>query len=158
MPQRKPRFLRQESWRLKRVRESWRRPKGVTSRMRKEKAGWPRRAKVGYGVSSSSKGLHPRGLSQRRVEKLSDMEGLNPKSDILFLSRRLGERRRLMLLERAKELGLRVANPGKGEVTPSGAEEPAERPEKITEAGKSQEEPMEESPEESASNRKETGQ
>jgi large subunit ribosomal protein L32e len=40
---RKPEFRRQESWRYKRVGESWRRPKGLDSKMRKEVKGWPRK-------------------------------------------------------------------------------------------------------------------
>lgn len=112
---RKPRFKRQESWRLKRLPEAWRRPRGGTNRMRKEKSGWPPKVKVGYGSSANSRGLHPRGLSERLVEKVSDLDGLDPKAHIVRLSRRLGERKRLVLLEKAKQLNLHVANPGRGE-------------------------------------------
>jgi large subunit ribosomal protein L32e len=85
--------------------------------MRKEKGGWPRRVRIGYGTTSLSKGLHPRGLSERLVGKLSDLEGLDPKLHIVRFSARLGERKRLLFLEKAKEFGLRVANPGKVEIT-----------------------------------------
>lgn len=109
----KPRFRRQESWRLDRVPESWRRPRGVTSRVRKEKGGWPPRVKVGRASNALYRGLHPRGLEEKHVERLSDLSGLDSKSHIVRLSRKLGERKRLMLLDKARELNLRVANPGK---------------------------------------------
>ncbi len=118
----KHRFKRQESWRLKRVKESWRRPRGVTSRMRKEKNGWPPKVKVGYGTAASTRGLHPRGLIERLVRNESDLEGLKPKTHIARLSRQLGEKRRLILLERIRSLNIHVANPGKEEARPVGEE------------------------------------
>ena len=144
---RKPRFRRQESWRLKRVHEAWRRPRGVTSRMRKEKGGWPSRAKVGYGTASKLKGLHPRGLSERLVEKLSDLNGLDPKSHIVRFSARLGERKRLLLREKAREFGLRIANPGRegvstveeqGEVEKAQASTPAKMSKSVTESSETE--------------------
>ena len=118
----KTRFKRQESWRLKRVKENWRRPRGVTSRMRKEKKGWPSRVKAGRGSAASTRGLHPRGLIERLVRNEADLEGLNPKVHIIRLSGRLGERRRIVLLERAKSLNIHIANPGKEETRPVGQE------------------------------------
>ncbi len=119
------RFKRQESWRLKRVKENWRRPRGVTSRMRKEKKGWPALVKAGRGSAASTRGRHPRGLIERLVRNEADLEGLNPKVHIIRLSGRLGERRRIVLVERAKSLNIHIANPGKEETRPLG-EEPKE--------------------------------
>ncbi len=121
----KTRFKRQESWRLKRVKENWRRPRGVTSRMRKEKNGWPALVKAGRGTSAATKGRHPRGLIERLVRNEADLEGLNPKLHIVRLSGSLGERRRIILVERAKSLNIHIANPGKEETRPVG-EEPTE--------------------------------
>jgi len=119
------RFKRQESWRLKRVKENWRRPRGVTSRMRKEKKGWPALVKAGRGSAASTRGRHPRGLIERLVRNEADLEGLNPKVHIIRLSGRLGQRRRIVLVERAKRLNIHIANPGKEETRPLG-EEPKE--------------------------------
>ena len=116
------RFKRQESWRLKRVKENWRRPRGVTSRMRKEKKGWPALVKAGRGSAASTRGRHPRGLIERLVRNEADLEGLNPKVHIIRLSGRLGERRRIVLVERAKSLNIHIANPGREETRPVGEE------------------------------------
>ncbi len=116
------RFKRQESWRLKRVKENWRRPRGVTSRMRKEKKGWPALVKAGRGSAASTRGRHPRGLIERLIRNEADLEGLNPKVHIIRLSGQLGERRRIMLVERAKSLNIHIANPGKEETRPVGEE------------------------------------
>ena len=122
----KHRFKRQESWRLKRVTEAWRRPRGVTSRMRKEKAGWPPKVKNGFGSAAATRGLHPRMLVDQRVERLSDLEGLDPKRHIIRISARLGERKRLLLLERVRQLNFHIANPGKQEARPAEAEAASE--------------------------------
>jgi len=122
MPASRTRFKRQESWRLKRVKENWRRPRGVTSRMRKEKKGWPALVKAGRGSAASTRGRHPRGLIERLVRNEADLEGLNPKVHIIRLSGRLGERRRIVLVERAKSLNIHIANPGKEETRPVGEE------------------------------------
>src|SRR5215471_14147316 len=124
----KTKFRRQESWRLKRVKENWRRPRGVTSRMRKEKNGWPAIVKVGRGSNSSKKGRHPKGLIEKRVRNEADLEGLNPALHIIRLFSGLGERRRLVLIERAKSLNIHIANPGKEETRPLGEEPKAAEP------------------------------
>jgi large subunit ribosomal protein L32e len=103
---------------------NWRRPRGVTSKMRKEESGFPRKVKVGYGSKSSTRGLHPRGLIERLISREADLEHLDPKLYIVRISRRVGERKRLGIIAKAKERNLHVANPGKEE-TRSVAETPA---------------------------------
>ena len=113
-----PDFKRQESWRYKRVRENWRRPRGVTSKMRKEEKGWPAKVKAGYGSDSSVRGLHPRGLIDRLVWREAELEGLDPKRHIVRVSARVGERKRLGIIAKAKEHNFHIANPGKEESRP----------------------------------------
>ena len=102
---------------------------------------------MGYGTASKLKGLHPRGLSERLVEKLSDLNGLDPKSHIVRFSARLGERKRLLLREKAREFGLRIANPGKegvstveeqGEVEKAQASTPAKMSKSVTESSETE--------------------
>src|SRR5207249_1665091 len=120
----KPAFNRQESWRYKRVKPAWRRARGVTSKMRKEEAGWPAKVKVGYGTAAGTRGLHPRGLQERLIHRLAELEGLDPKIHIVRISARVGERKRLTLLDELRQRNLHIANPGKGEEKPVTAEEP----------------------------------
>ncbi len=114
----KPEFRRQESWRYRRVAENWRRPRGVTSKMRKEESGFPAKVKIGYGSSSATRGLHPRGLVERLVSRESQLESLDPKPDIVRISRRVGERKRLLIIAKAKERNFHLANPRKDESRP----------------------------------------
>ena len=119
----KPAFVRQESWRYKRVKPAWRRARGVTSKIRKEEAGWPVKVKVGYGTPAITRGLHPRGLRERLVFKLSELETLDPKIHIIKISARVGERKRLLIVEELRRRNFHVANPGKAEEKPVVPEE-----------------------------------
>jgi large subunit ribosomal protein L32e len=114
----KPEFKRQESWRYKRVRENWRRPRGVTSKMRKEESGFPAKVKVGYGSDSTTRGLHPRGLIDQLVWRETELDKLDPKLHIVRIAGRVGERKRLGIIAKAKEHNFHIANPGKEESRP----------------------------------------
>ena len=114
----KPEFKRQESWRYKRVTWNWRRPRGVTSKMRKEESGFPAKVKIGYGSTSALRGLHPRGLVERLVMRELDIETLDPKIHIIRVSGRVGERKRIAIIAKAKEYNFHIANPGKEESRP----------------------------------------
>jgi large subunit ribosomal protein L32e len=118
-------FVRQESWRYKRVKPAWRRARGVTSKIRKEEAGWPPKVKVGYGTAARTRGLHPRGLQEYLIHSLSELAGLDPKIHIIKISARVGERKRLLILEELRQRNFHIANPGKPEERPVLPEEPA---------------------------------
>jgi large subunit ribosomal protein L32e len=120
----KPAFNRQESWRYKRVKPAWRRARGVTSKIRKEEAGWPAKVKVGYGTAAATRGLHPRGLQERLIHRVTELEGLDPKIHIIRISSRVGERKRLALLDEIRHRNFHVANPGKEEEKPVTTVEP----------------------------------
>jgi len=125
----KPEFRRQESWRYKRVKENWRRPRGVTSKMRKEESGFPAKVKNGYGTAGSTRGLHPRGLVDMLVWREVELEKLDPKVHIVRIAARVGEKKRRGILAKAKDLNFHIANPGKEEgraltETPSIEEKP----------------------------------
>ena len=123
----KPAFKRQESWRYKRIAENWRRPRGVTSKMRKEESGWPHKVKVGYGSDSATRGLHPRGLVDQLVWRAEDLEKLDPKVHIVRIAGNVGGKKRVTILDRATQLNFHVANPGRREAatTPAPIEEEA---------------------------------
>jgi hypothetical protein len=92
--------------------------------MRKEESGWPAKVKVGYGTAAATRGLHPRGLQERRIHGLSELEGLDPKIHIIRISARVGERKKLTLLDEIRHRNFHIANPGKQEEKPVTTEEP----------------------------------
>ncbi len=108
---RRPEFVRQESWRYKRVKPSWRRPRGIDSKMRMEVKGWPKRVKVGYRGPRAVRGLHPSGYKEVLVHNVKELEKLDPETEAARIAHTVGARKRREILKRAKELGIKVLNP-----------------------------------------------
>ena len=107
----RPRFLRMESWRYLRVKDSWRKPRGIDNHMRREKKGWPKIVKIGYRGPVHSRGLHPTGFRDVLVHNVGELSGLNPEKDAVRLGSSLGGRKRLEVAIKAKEIGLKILNP-----------------------------------------------
>src|SRR5947208_14786351 len=103
MKESKPEFRRQESWRYKRVKENWRRPRGVTSKMRKEESGFPAKVKNGYGSAASTRGLHPRGLVDQLVWGEVELKKLDAKIHIARVAARVGAKKRRGLVTKRND-------------------------------------------------------
>ena len=119
----KPVFVRQESWRYTRVKNRWRKPKGVDSKMRLGRKGWPDSPNVGYKTPKAVRGLHPSGFYEALVYTTAGLEGLDPKQVALRIASNVGARKRIVLLEEARKRGFLVLNPGRARKLPEkGAE------------------------------------
>jgi large subunit ribosomal protein L32e len=113
----KPKFRRQESWRYKRVTDRWRRPHGIDSKMRKKIKGWPASPTTGYRSPKKSRGLHPSGFLETRVQTIDDILGIDPELQAIRIARTVGERKRVEILALASERGIHVLNPRKMRVS-----------------------------------------
>lgn len=129
----KPKFQGQEVWRYKRIRDRWRRPRGVDSKMRQNVKGWPKTVNVGYGGPKTAKFLHPSGYKEVLVHNLSEIEGLDTKTQAIRIAHRVGGKKRMEILTKAKEKGLHILNPRE-------LKEAKEESEKVAETEKEKEE------------------
>jgi len=105
-----PAFRRQEWFRYKRLGESWRRPKGLHSKMRKNLKYRSPRARVGYRKVKAARGLHPSGFEDVLVHNLKELQEVNPKTQAARIGRTVGNRKRKDLQEYAKEKNIRILN------------------------------------------------
>lgn len=108
---RKPEFVRQENWRYKRVKENWRKPKGIDSKMRLQVKGWPKIVKVGYRGPRVARYLHPSGYRDVLVHNVEELSRLDASRDAARIASTVGARKRAVIVSKAKELGIKVLNP-----------------------------------------------
>jgi len=108
----KPNFVRQESWRYDRLDESWRKPRGIDSKMRKEVKGWPAKVKVGYGGPKAARGLHPSAYREVIVYNVDDLSKVDPGVEAIRIAHTVGAKKRAEILRKAQEMGIRILNPG----------------------------------------------
>jgi len=108
-----PDFVRQESWRYKRLETGWRKPKGIDSKMRLKRKGYHVMPNVGYRTPKEIRGLHPSGLSEVLVYKIEDLKGLNPEIHAVRIAHTVGLRKRIEIEKAAKEAGLTILNPSR---------------------------------------------
>lgn len=109
---RAPKFRRQEWFRFTKLGEKWRKPRGSDSKMRLGIRGKPAVVSVGYRSPRSVRGIHPSGLGEILVHGPRDLEGLDAGKQAIRIASGVGGRKREKILARAKELGIRVLNPG----------------------------------------------
>ncbi len=102
------RFVRQRTPGKRRLKMSWRKPKGIDSPKRVKRKEKGRVVSVGYGRPKIIRGLHPSGLKEVLVHRPEDLNGL--KDVIVRIASGVGKRKRELIIKKAEELGLRVIN------------------------------------------------
>ncbi len=112
LKRKKPKFLRQEWWRFPKFKNDpkWRRPKGIDSKMRLKLKGKARSPSIGWSSPRAVRGLHPSGYEEVLVHNVKELETIDPTRQAARIAGTVGKRKRLMIIERAKELGIKVLN------------------------------------------------
>jgi large subunit ribosomal protein L32e len=106
----KPDFLRPDYQKRACVPLRWRKPHGLHSKVRHRFAGHTAMPDPGFGSPKDVYGLHPSGLAPVLVHTLNELAKVNAKTQGAVLGSTLGVPRRMALLLKAKELGVRVLN------------------------------------------------
>ncbi len=109
----RPRFVRQAAHRYQRIGrdEAWRRPRGQQSKQRRHYGYRSQIVRVGYRSPAAVRGLTPTGFRPVIVRTREDLDGLDVGRDAAVIARTVGTRRRLVLEEEARRLGIHVLNP-----------------------------------------------
>ena len=110
---RRPIFGRQAANRYYRIGRdgAWRRPRGLQSKQRRHYGYRPRIVRVGYRSPARVRGLVPSGFKPILVRTSTDLAAIDARTEAAVIARTVGTRRRLVLEEEARKLGIRVLNP-----------------------------------------------
>jgi large subunit ribosomal protein L32e len=108
----RPHFKRFESWRFKRIKNQWRKPRGIDNKMRTEESGWPKKVKIGYRGPVGVRGLHPSGFEEVLVWSPADLEKINPEIQVARIGGTVGGRKKEVINIQAQEQKIRVLNSG----------------------------------------------
>lgn len=107
---RTPEFLREEWFRYKRIPRNWRRPDGITSKMRINKKYRPSKVRVGFRGPKDVRGLHSSGFEEVMVYNVNDLEHINNETQAARIGGSVGTRKRIEIEKKAEELDVRILN------------------------------------------------
>lgn len=111
MNKKRPKFMRLNVQGLKRLKDSWRRPKGLDNKIRMCRKGYPEVISIGYRSPRMVRGLHPSRLKEVLVHRVKELERLDPKKHCVRIASSVGRRKREEILKKASEMKLKVLNP-----------------------------------------------
>jgi large subunit ribosomal protein L32e len=105
-----PEFLREEWFRYKRIPRNWRRPDGISSKMRMNLKYRPSKVRVGFRGPKDVRGLHSSGFKEVLVYNVNDLENVDPKTQAARIGSSVGTKKRLDIEKKAEELDVRILN------------------------------------------------
>jgi large subunit ribosomal protein L32e len=106
----KPEFARSESWRYLKLKENWRRPRGLDNKMRRKIKGWPPTVSVGYKGPKVARGLHPSGYREVLVHNVKEISGVDPNTQAARIAHTVGTKKRAQIIAAAKERNMVILN------------------------------------------------
>ncbi len=104
------RFKREGVDKKKTISDSWRRPRGLHSKQRKQRKAKGPHPTPGYGSPLAVRGMHPCGLKEVRVFNLNDLEGVDPTTHAIRIAATVGRKKREVVQNKAAELNIRILN------------------------------------------------
>ncbi len=106
---RKPNFLRTSSVGKKQF-TNWRKPRGLHNKLRLHKAGHINLPSIGYGSPKDVRGLSRNGLILFQISNIYDVNSIDKEKHIAIIDKSVGMKKRIEILKKLKELGVKVYN------------------------------------------------
>merc|ERR1712029_1131471 len=106
------RFLRHQSDRYDKVKQNWRKPKGIDNRVRRKFKGMYLMPNIGYGSAKNTRHMLPTGFRKVVVHNVKELEVLmmQNKKSCAEIAHGVSTKSRKTLVERAQQLCIRVTN------------------------------------------------
>jgi len=110
LKEKKPVFIRQDNPKRMKLNDKWRKPKGIHSKIRHKFKGRRKMPSPGYKSPRKVKGFHSSGLRMVSVFSAHDITKIKNGIEGAVISKSVGMKKRLQMLEKAKETKVTVLN------------------------------------------------
>lgn len=94
-----------------RIGTSWRKPRGIQSKVKIKQKSRPRMPNIGYGAPKELRYLHPSGFKEVLVHNVDDLLKVDKSKEAVKIAHTVGERKGSEILKKAEELKIKVLNP-----------------------------------------------
>ncbi|MBD3310612.1 50S ribosomal protein L32e, partial [Candidatus Woesearchaeota archaeon] len=108
LKKKKPNFLRQDYHKKKRLANKWRKPKGLQSKLRLQKAGHRKKVSSGFGSPASVRFLHSSGLLPVMVYTPADLESIDSEKQGIIISKVTGKKKKIAIIKKAQEKNISI--------------------------------------------------
>jgi len=106
----KKRFLVREIKKIKRLKPSWRKPKGHHSKQRRHEKQCSKMPSVGFKKQAKMRALHPSGAIVMVVTDEKVLGSVDPKVNAVYLASGMGRRKRLKIQALADKMKIKILN------------------------------------------------
>lgn len=110
LKRKKPKFVKQDAHKKAKLSDSWRKPRGLQSKVRLEKKGYRSSISVGWKSPVKVRGLTREGYEPIKVNNVADLKKINPKTQAAEISATVGLKKKLGILEQSEKLGIHIKN------------------------------------------------
>lgn len=106
-----PEFVRWPSASVKRIKSTWRRPKGINSKIAVKKKGKLPMPAIGYGAPRDMRHLHPSGFRELLVHNAEELKKLDAAKEAARIAASVGKKKRADIMKMAGEMKIKILNP-----------------------------------------------
>ncbi|MBI4141819.1 50S ribosomal protein L32e, partial [Candidatus Woesearchaeota archaeon] len=105
----KPKFRRQNYGALPRIKSSWRKPKGLHSKLRHGFAGHRNNVEPGYGTPAELRHIGKEGLTPVLVHTTKELENIDQKTQGIIVAH-TGKKKKMTIIKTAQEKKITILN------------------------------------------------
>ncbi len=109
----KPAFNFHDSHKKKRLPISWRKPRGLHSKLRQQVSAKGKMVRPGFGSPRAIRGFHPSGMQEVLVNNVAELE--KAQGCAVRIASAVGMKKRLEIQAKAAEMNLKVLNLRRGD-------------------------------------------
>ncbi len=107
----RPLFRRIESWRYKRVKERWRKARGIDSKTREKRGGWPISPMIGFRSPKQVRYQSSSGKEEILIYSTVDLSLIDSNRQVGRIAANIGRKKKEKIVMEAELLNIRILNP-----------------------------------------------